>query len=134
LPAGRARASASPGPAWDGAPAWLEASAPAWLGSTNKRINELSPAPAYQLHQPDEGREAKLLAALEVFEDRCHALNSIWFISTPWTAEQIDAYLRHFLTPEDSLLVEKLPVGKGWSGWVGQDVKDWLLRHLGPSS
>ena len=89
---------------------------------------------SYELHQPHEGREANLLKALEVFEDRCHALPTLWFVCTPWTAEQIDAYLRRFLNSEDSLLVEPMPVGKGWSGWVGQDVKDWLLRHLGPSS
>jgi hypothetical protein len=59
---------------------------------------------------------------------------TLWFVCTPWTAEQIDAYLRRFLTADDSLLVEPLPVGKGWSGWVGQEVRDWLLRHLGPSS
>lgn len=86
---------------------------------------------SYQLHQPDEGREADLLTALAVFEDRCHAMNSIWLICTLWPAEQVRDYLRRFLKPEDSLLVE--PVGKGWSGWVEQDVKDWLLRHLGPS-
>ena len=87
---------------------------------------------SYELHQPDDRREADLLKALEVFEDRCHAMPTLWLVSTPWTTEQIDAYLRRFLAPEDSLLVE--PVGQGWSGWMGQDVRNWLLRHLGPSS
>ncbi len=89
---------------------------------------------SYEQHQRDEHREASLLAALEVFEERCHALDGIWFVSTPWTAEQVRAYLQGFLAPEDSLLVEPLLLGKGWSGWVGHDVRDWLKRHLGPSS
>lgn len=89
---------------------------------------------SYELYQPDKDREGSLLKALEVFEDRCHAMPSLWFVCTPWTAEQIDSYLRRFLAPEDSLLVEALPVGKGWVGFVEPQVRDWLLRHLGPSS
>jgi predicted DNA-binding transcriptional regulator AlpA len=30
-------------------------------------------------------------------------------------------------------VVESLPVGKGWSGWVDEAVKEWLEKHLGPS-
>ncbi len=82
----------------------------------------------------DEGQEAGLLAALAVFEDRCHALPSLWFICTPWTPGQIRAYLGACLGPGDSLVVEPLPVGRGWSGFVKPQVQDWLLRHLGPSS
>ena len=89
---------------------------------------------SYELHQPDDGREASLLAALEVFEDRCHALPSLWLICTSWTTDQIRSYLGAYLGPEDSLLVEPLPVARGWSGWMDVAVKDWLLRHLGPSS
>lgn len=89
---------------------------------------------SYELHQPDEGREADLLHALEVFEDRCHAMNSLWLVCSPWTAQQVRDYLRRFLQPEDALLVEPLPVGQGWSGWIEQDVRDWLRGHLGPSS
>ena len=89
---------------------------------------------SYELHQPDEGREAGLRTALEVIEDRCHALPSLWLICTPWTADQIRAYLGAYLGPEDSLLVEPMPVGRGWSGWMDETVKDWLLRHLGHSS
>jgi hypothetical protein len=89
---------------------------------------------SYELHQPDVRREVKLVAALGVFEDRCHALGSLWLVCTPWSAEQVAGYLRRFLNPEDSLLVEPLSVGMGWSGWVGQDVQDWLRKHLGPST
>ena len=85
-----------------------------------------------ELH--DEHREPALLAALEVFEDRCKALSSVWFVCTPWTADKIRAHLARCLGPDDSLVVESLPVNQGWSGWIGEDVREWLSKHLGPSS
>lgn len=88
---------------------------------------------SYELRQHDEQREAGLVAALEVFEDRCKALASVWFICSPWSADQIRAHLGRCLGADDSLVVELLPVGQGWSGWVGEDVREWLREHLGPS-
>ena len=89
---------------------------------------------SYELHQSGEHREAGLLTALEVFEDRIHALASVWFVCSPWSADQIRLYLAGYLGPDDSLMIELLPVGHGWSGWVGEDVREWLTNHLGPSS
>ena len=80
----------------------------------------------------DNHREPALLAALEIFEDRIQAMSSLWFVCTPWSAEQVRAYLGRHLGPNDSLIVEALPVNEGWSGWVGKDVRDWLEKHLGP--
>jgi len=87
---------------------------------------------SYELH--DKHREPAVLAALEVFEDRIHALASVWFVCTPWSADQIRAHLGLFLGSNDSIVVEKMPTGQGWSGWVGADVREWLRSHLGPSS
>ncbi len=87
---------------------------------------------SYELHQHDEHREAALLAALENFEDRCKALASVWFICSPWSADEIRAHLARHVGLDD-FLVEPLPVNQGWSGWVGEDVKEWLEKHLGPS-
>lgn len=87
---------------------------------------------SYELH--DEHRGPALLAALEVFEDRCHALASVWFVCSPWTADEIQSYLGRYVGPEDSVIVEPLPVNRGWSGWVGDDVREWLSKHLGASS
>jgi hypothetical protein len=89
---------------------------------------------SYELNRGDKKDYSDLLAALERFEDRCHALESVWFICTPRTAHQVYAFLRRYLDPQDTLLVEELPVLQGWSGWVRQDVRDWLLDHLGPPS
>jgi hypothetical protein len=70
--------------------------------------------------------------AIWVFEDRCHALEFLWFLATPWTAHQVYEYLRRFLDPKDILLVEEIPPVSGWSGWVDRGVRDWLTEHLGP--
>jgi hypothetical protein len=86
---------------------------------------------SYELN--DDHREPALLAALEVFEDRCKVLGTVWFICTAWTAGQIRRHLGAYLGSVDSLLVEPLAAGQGWSGWVRQDVRDWLEKHLGPS-
>jgi hypothetical protein len=88
---------------------------------------------SYELQQPDERREACLVGALEVFEDRIQALPAAWFVCTAWTADQIRRHLGACLGPDDSLLVEVLQAGRGWSGWVRQDVREWLEKHLGPS-
>jgi hypothetical protein len=87
---------------------------------------------SYELH--DKHREPALLAALEIFEDRIHALASMWFVCSPWSADQIRSHLARYLGPDDSLVVEKMPMGQGWSGWIGDDVREWLEKHLGPSS
>jgi hypothetical protein len=88
---------------------------------------------SYELNQGSKRHYADFLTALEMFEDRCHALEALWFISTHWTAQEVYCYLRRYLDPQDSLLVEKMPVGQGWSGWVGHDVRAWLTDHLGPA-
>lgn len=87
---------------------------------------------SYELH--DKHREPALLAALEIFEDRIHALASVWFVCSPWTTEQVRAHVGRYLASDDSLIVEPLPTNQGWSGWVGEDVKEWMTKHLGPSS
>ena len=89
---------------------------------------------SYELHLPDEGRETALLAALELFEDRIQALDCVWLVCSPWSAEQIRSHLGRYLGPDDSLMVESLPTNNGWSGWVGEDVREWLSKHLGAAS
>jgi hypothetical protein len=84
---------------------------------------------SYKFHDPNH--EPALVAALEIFEDRIHALASVWFVCTPWSADEIRAHLGRHLGREDSLVVEPLPTDKGWSGWVADDVREWLTAHLG---
>jgi hypothetical protein len=87
---------------------------------------------SFELSPHDEHRETALVAALHVFEDRIQAMPTLWFVCSPWSADQIRAHLGRYLGPGDSLVVEALPQGRGWSGFIGLDVKDWLEKHLGP--
>jgi hypothetical protein len=87
-----------------------------------------------ELHKPNECQETALLAALEIFEDRLQALDSVWLVCSPWCADQIRVQLSRCLGPDDSLVIEPLPVNRGWSGWMGADVREWMAKHLGPES
>ena len=89
---------------------------------------------SYEMRQHADRQEQDLLAALEVFEDRCKALATVWFVCSPWTVEQIRSHLEVHLDQDDSLIVESLPLNEGWSAWVAEDVRDWLAKHLGPSN
>ena len=87
---------------------------------------------SYELGLGAKREYADLFAALAIFEDRCHALETLWFLSTPWSARQVYEHLRRHMDPADSLMVEEMPARAGWSGWVDQGVRDWLTEHLGP--
>ena len=89
---------------------------------------------SYELRQQDDRQETDLLAALEVFEDRCKALATVWFVCSPWTADQIRSHLVVHLGQDDSLIVEPLSGTVEWIGSVRPEVRDWLARHLGPSN
>lgn len=85
-----------------------------------------------ELNRGEKWEYGEFVAALGMFEDRCHALESVWFLSTPWSGQKVYDYLRRFLAPEDTLVVEEMPAFAGWSGWIDQGVRDWLTEHLGP--
>jgi len=89
---------------------------------------------SYELRQQDNRQEQDLLAALEVFEDRCKALSTVWFVCTPWTADKIRSHLSPYLGQDNSLIVEPLAGTVGWIGSVRPVVKEWLERHRGPSN
>ena len=61
---------------------------------------------SHELRQQDDRQEANIVATLEVFEDRCKVLVSVWFVCSPWSADQIRAHFAAYLGPEDSLIVE----------------------------
>ena len=84
---------------------------------------------SYELRQHDERREANLVPALEVFEDRMQALPNLWFVSTDWTAEEIRSHFQPHLGPEDSLIVEAVEGNVEWLGSVRPEVREWLERH-----
>jgi hypothetical protein len=85
-----------------------------------------------ELYQGQKQQYDDFFRALESYGDRCHALENVWFISTESSAERVYFFLRAYLDPNDTLMVERMPVGQGWSGWVRREVRDWLTEHIGP--
>ena len=57
------------------------------------------------------------------------SLETVRWISTNETADQIDAYLRQRLDDDDRLFVSKLNSGSH-QGWLSKDVWDWIDARL----
>jgi hypothetical protein len=56
-------------------------------------------------------------------------LDSVWFISTSSSANQIDAFLRQRLDDNDRLIVTRLVNGQH-QGWLSQDMWDWINARI----
>jgi hypothetical protein len=56
-------------------------------------------------------------------------LDSVWFISTDWSADQVDADVRTKMDNNDRLLVTKLAKGQH-QGWLGKDIWEWINARL----
>ena len=56
-------------------------------------------------------------------------LDSVWFISTDQTANQIDAYLRQRLDNNDRLIVTRIRSGEH-QGWLDPEVWKWIEARL----
>jgi hypothetical protein len=56
-------------------------------------------------------------------------LDSVWFISTQQSANQIDSYLRQRLDDNDRLFVSLLRLGEH-QGWLEQAVWDWINARV----
>lgn len=56
-------------------------------------------------------------------------LDSVWFLSSNYSADQIDADIRTKLDTNDRLVVTKLVSGQH-QGWLAQNVWDWINARL----
>ena len=56
-------------------------------------------------------------------------LDSVWFISTDQSADQIDAAIRTRLDGNDRLVVTKLVTGQH-QGWLDKSIWDWINARL----
>lgn len=73
---------------------------------------------------------ATFLKHLEAYDNtRDGGLDSVRFISTTSSADQVDSYLRQKLDENDRLVVTQLVRG-GHQGWLAKDVWDWINQHL----
>lgn len=76
-----------------------------------------------------QGRAA-FVKHLEAYENtRDGGLDSVRFISTASSADQVDNYLRQKLDDNDRLMVTQLVRG-GHQGWLEKAVWDWINLRL----
>ncbi len=73
---------------------------------------------------------ADFIAHLNKFEHvKDSGLDSVWFISTTWSAEEASTYLRQKLDGNDRLVVTKLVAGQ-YAGWLSKTTWDWIGARL----
>jgi len=73
---------------------------------------------------------ANLISHLETYDHiKDVGLDSVWFISTQSSADQIDQYLRQKLDDNDRLFVSKLRSGEH-QGWLSQSIWDWINARI----
>lgn len=72
----------------------------------------------------------KFLARVNQYENtRDAALDSVRFVSTTQTADQLSDSLRTALDNNDRIIVTKLVSGNH-QGWLAKDVWDWINARL----
>ena len=73
---------------------------------------------------------ANLIARLSQYEHiKDPGLDSVWFISTDWSASEIDTDLRKHMDSDDRIIVTKLASG-GHQGWLDKKIWDWINAKL----
>ena len=83
----------------------------------------------YDLNAP--GKDYKLLwSALERYDYiRDSGLDSVWFVSTTWTSDQVSNDLQTHIDSTDRLIVTQLHQGTH-QGWLHKDVWAWINARL----
>ncbi|HEY0980144.1 MAG TPA: hypothetical protein VGE18_01900 [Candidatus Paceibacterota bacterium] len=56
-------------------------------------------------------------------------LDSVWFVSTTWTAAQIYEHLRHYIDVNDRLVITKMNKGEH-QGWMHKDIWIWINSRI----
>lgn len=83
----------------------------------------------YDLNTPGKDYE-RLWAALKRYDYiRDGGLDSVWFVSTSWTAEQVSNDLLAHMDSGDRLIVTQLHRGTH-QGWLHKDVWAWINARL----
>lgn len=72
---------------------------------------------------------ANFLAKLDEYENISDpGLDSVRFVSTSWSANQVSDDLRERLDSNDRIIV--LSMTGDHQGWLSQSVWDWINKHL----
>lgn len=73
---------------------------------------------------------AAFVAKLNELENKADSgLDSVRFVASTATADQVSAFLRTKLDNNDRLIVVKMSAGNH-QGWLSQDVWDWINARL----
>jgi hypothetical protein len=73
---------------------------------------------------------ARFVAHLQTYQHvKDGGLDSVWFISTTQTPDQIDSYLRQKLDTNDRLVVTRMRSGEH-QGWLDPSIWEWINAHL----
>ena len=77
----------------------------------------------------DAAREA-LIARLEAYEYiHDEEFESVYFVSSPLPAGQVNADLHRGLEPDDKIIVARVSEGS-YCGWLHQPMWDWIEERL----
>lgn len=72
----------------------------------------------------------RFLANLKAFDNKKDpGLDSVYFLSTDWSADQVSDDLRTEMDKNDKLMVVKLSAGNH-QGWLNQSVWDWINERM----
>ena len=78
---------------------------------------------SYDLKNPNRNYD-KLYEVIRSFGGYCHALDSMWFISTYFTKEYVFTKLALVLDENDSFFVNEL--SPNWRGYLNKQTINWL--------
>lgn len=69
---------------------------------------------------------AQLIARLDQYENiKDPGLDSVWFVSTDWSAQEVSDDLQKKIDKNDRLIVVSL-TSRSYNGWLSQKVWDWV--------
>jgi len=83
----------------------------------------------YDLNKEDKDYNSLYLALRQYDHTRDSELDSVWFISTALSPNQIYEHLRHQLDVNDRIIVSQMFVG-AHQGWMNNDVWAWINARL----
>lgn len=73
---------------------------------------------------------ARLVGRLDGYDSvKDSGLDSVRWVSTNWTADQVSSDLRGYMDGNDKLIVTKLNRGEH-QGWLAKTVWDWINARL----
>lgn len=78
---------------------------------------------SYDLRNPNRNYE-NLYEVIRSFGGYCHALDSMWFISTYLSKDYIFTQLALVLDSNDRFFINELPLN--WRGFLDKNVVNWL--------